>query len=310
MNKVLLLMGPTASGKTSLALSVAESIPIEIINVDSALIYQDLNIGSAKPSTQELSTVPHHLIDIVSPMDSYSVGSFVVDCKQAIDKIHANGKTPLLVGGTMMYYNALVNGLSVLPPSNPILKQTIEDELHRVGGRDKLYQELSLVDPRSLARININDTQRLVRAIEVYRLSGKAMSDFFIDNISVLDDYEYQAFAIIPSNRKILHDRISNRSSQMLQLGFIQEVQQLKLKYPNLNRDATSMRSVGYSQVWSYLAEECNEIELVELINAATRQLAKRQLTWLRSMKSCHVLDDELLSQQHLLQQILSEIKL
>ena len=293
-NKVLFLAGPTAVGKTDLAIRLAKSFPLEVISVDSALIYRELNIGSANPTVAEMEAVPHHLIDILSPLENYSVADFIRDCNQKINEIHRRGNIPILVGGTMMYYNALLNGLSELPETDLILREQLGNEF-ALHGNALMHQRLISFDPISAAKIAINDTQRIQRALEVCILSGKAMSQLQRDNHKPgLIDCNYLPLAIVPNSRNILHERINLRFVKMLKSGFIEEVEQLKLHYPNLTGEHNSMRSVGYRQVWQYLAGELSYNELIEQGQAATRQLAKRQITWLRSLPMNKVDDVEL----------------
>ena len=306
-NKAILLMGPTAVGKTSLVLQLSNYFPIEIVSVDSALIYRDLNIGSAKPNLDELSLVPHHLIDILSPLDNYSVANFLRDCNASIREINRRGKLPVLVGGTMMYFNALINGISQLPESNPELRQILENEFDHLGNRI-MHDRLALLDPISAARIAINDRQRIGRALEVYMITGKPMSDAIKDHkLPGLIDCSYLSMAILPENRSVLHKRINERFENMLKAGFIEEVIDLRQKYPFLCSDHNSMRTVGYRQVWEYLEGKITRESLSEQGMAATRQLAKRQITWLRSMDVITI-DDENLDLIVLLQKVIELI--
>ena len=277
-------MGPTASGKTLLALKLAEIYPIEIISVDSALIYTDMDIGTAKPTATELSQVPHHLINIINPLESYSVADFVKDSTAIANDILKRGKIPLFVGGTMMYFNALINGISELPVSNPEVRAQIEERIVR-DGIESLYAELKLIDLASSQKIMSTDTQRIIRALEVYKLTNTPMSQLQQElKPQIKHDLNFLSFRILPDNREILHSRINQRFVQMLENGFIDEVFHIRNKYPNLTINHTAMRCVGYKQVWQYLENEINYTELVEKGQAATRQLAKRQLTWLRNM--------------------------
>lgn len=306
-NKAIFLAGPTAVGKTELALRLAQRFPLEIISVDSALIYRGLNIGSAKPTLAEMAQVPHHLIDILSPLENYSVAEFLQDCNQAISEINQRGKLPLLVGGTMMYYNALVNGISQLPAANPELRAQLSDELVRYGNA-VLHQRLLELDPISAAKIEINDTQRLQRALEVCLLTGKPMSLVQQETKQAgLVNCQSLPLAIVPQDREIIHQRINSRFIKMLENGFIQEVQSLQHKYPQLTGDHNSMRSVGYRQVWQYLAGEFDLNELTLQGQAATRQLAKRQITWLRSMPLIKI-DDEALDLDRIEQQLIKQV--
>lgn len=306
--QAIFLMGPTASGKTALALSLAKIFPIEIISVDSALIYRDLNIGSAKPTPGELAAVPHYLIDILSPLQNYSVADFLSDCNCAIGEICSRGKLPVLVGGTMMYFNALMNGISKLPEADYRLRAKLELEFNKFGNQI-MHERLIALDPVSAAKIEVNDTQRIERALEVCYLTGKPMSQVQTESkLAGIVDCDYLPLAIVPSNRALLHQRINQRFDKMLADGFIEEVRQLKLSYPELTARHNSMRMVGYSQAWNFLAGNLTELEMTEQGKAATRQLAKRQITWLRSME-CVAIDDPELDANNLLAQAIELIK-
>ncbi|MBB1360647.1 tRNA (adenosine(37)-N6)-dimethylallyltransferase MiaA [Shewanella sp. SR44-4] len=278
--KVIFLMGPTASGKTALAIDMATQYNCEIISVDSALIYRDMNIGSAKPSAEELEMAPHKLIDILDPSESYSAADFRRDALLAIEDIISRGKTPLLVGGTMMYFKALLEGLSPLPSADEAIRQQILAQA-QTEGWDALHQELCNIDPVAGERIHPNDPQRLSRALEVYRISGKTMTELTQTKSAALP-YDVVQFAIAPSDRKVLHELIAKRFNIMLEQGFIEEVARLKAR-DDLHLELPSMRCVGYRQCWQYLDNEFDHATMVEKATAATRQLAKRQLTWLRS---------------------------
>ncbi|GGB47096.1 tRNA dimethylallyltransferase [Shewanella inventionis] len=273
-------MGPTASGKTALAIDMATQYNCEIISVDSALIYRGMDIGSAKPSAQELAVAPHRLIDILDPSESYSAADFRQDALAAIEDIIAQGKTPLLVGGTMMYFKALLDGLSPLPSANEAIRQQILLQAEAQGW-DSLHQELCAIDPIAGQRIHPNDPQRLSRALEVYRISGKTMTELTQTKSAALP-YDVVQFAIAPNDRKVLHNLIAKRFDIMLEQGFIDEVATLKAR-GDLHLELPSMRCVGYRQCWQYLDNEFDHATMVEKATAATRQLAKRQLTWLRS---------------------------
>ncbi|WP_153916442.1 tRNA (adenosine(37)-N6)-dimethylallyltransferase MiaA [Shewanella sp. TC10] len=278
--KVLFLMGPTASGKTALAIEMAQNHNCEIISVDSALIYRQMDIGSAKPNADELALAPHRLIDILDPSESYSAADFRRDALNEIEQIIARGKTPLLVGGTMMYFKALLEGLSPLPAADEKVRAEILQEAE-VQGWDALHQQLCEVDPVAGERIHPNDPQRLSRALEVFRITGKTMTELTATKSEALP-YDVVQFAIAPLDRKVLHELIAKRFKLMMEQGFIEEVQRLKDR-GDLHLDMPSMRCVGYRQCWQYLDEEFDHDTLVEKATAATRQLAKRQLTWLRS---------------------------
>ncbi|GGP37056.1 tRNA dimethylallyltransferase [Shewanella algicola] len=273
-------MGPTASGKTALAIDMATQHNCEIISVDSALIYRGMNVGSAKPTAQELAIAPHRLIDILDPSESYSAADFRRDALAAIEDIIARGKTPLLVGGTMMYFKALLDGLSPLPSANETIRKQILLQAEAQGW-ESLHQELCEIDPVAGQRIHPNDPQRLSRALEVYRISGKTMTELTQTKSAALP-YDVVQFAIAPNDRKVLHELIARRFNIMLEQGFIDEVATLKAR-GDLHLDMPSMRCVGYRQCWQYLDNEFDHATMVEKATAATRQLAKRQLTWLRS---------------------------
>ncbi len=281
-------MGPTASGKTSLAIDLCNLFPCDIVSVDSALIYRGMDIGTAKPSPEELQLAPHRLIDILEPAQSYSVAEFRNDALREMAEISARGRIPLLVGGTMMYYKALVDGLSPLPQSDESVRQGIDLEA-QTHGWQALHQQLVEIDPISAQRIHPNDPQRLMRAIEVFRLTGKPMTEL-LQQKSAPIPYQVTQFAIAPEQRSVLHDRIALRFTQMLEQGFEQEVQALKAR-GDLHLDMPSMRCVGYRQMWQYLQGEVDFSQMVEQGIAATRQLAKRQLTWLRSWQDLNWLD-------------------
>lgn len=283
MAKPLLLavMGPTAAGKTDLAIALSEHINAEIISVDSALIYRGMNIGTAKPSAEELRRAPHRLIDICDPAETYSVADFVRDAKSAITDILAAGRTPLLVGGTMLYFKALLEGLSPMPPSDPAVRAAIDKEAE-IFGWPALHAELARVDPACAARLHPNHSQRISRALEVYRISGTPMSVWQTGGSDGLQEsYRWAQIAVAPQERSVLHERIALRFDKMLELGFIEEVESL-YRRGDLHEDMPSIRAVGYRQVWQYLKGECDRAEMRERGVAATRQLAKRQLTWLR----------------------------
>ncbi len=277
----LALMGPTAAGKTDLAIALREHINADIISVDSALIYRGMDIGTAKPSAEELRRAPHRLIDICDPAESYSAADFVRDAKSAIAEIVAAGGIPLLVGGTMLYFKALLEGLSPMPPSNPEIRAAIEAEAAKRGW-PAMHDELADVDPISAARLHPNHSQRISRALEVFRMSGTPMSVWQSGGSGgVIDSYRWIQIAVAPQERTVLHQRIASRFDKMIELGFIEEVASLRQR-GDLHEDMPSMRAVGYRQAWQYLSGEYDLAEMRERSIAATRQLAKRQLTWLR----------------------------
>ncbi|MBU1620839.1 MAG: tRNA (adenosine(37)-N6)-dimethylallyltransferase MiaA [Gammaproteobacteria bacterium] len=288
--KVIFLMGPTASGKTSLAIDLHKSIPSELISVDSALIYKGMNIGTAKPTAAELADAPHHLIDILDPASSYSAADFRTDALRLIADIHSRGKTAILVGGTMLYFRTLLQGISPLPEADPEIRQQIEAEAAEHGW-GYLHQQLADFDPVSAARIHPNDPQRVNRAVEVYRLTGKSLTELTEDKGEPFP-YQVQQFAINPTDRSELHHRIAVRFRQMLDCGFADEVKAL-MQRSDLHLDLPSMRCVGYRQMWLHLQGQLSEQEMIDQGIAATRQLAKRQLTWLRSWPELNWLKTE-----------------
>lgn len=285
---VLAIMGPTASGKTALALDVAKHTECEIISVDSALVYKGMDIGTAKPTEQEQSLVPHHLIDIIDPAESYSVSQFVNDTTRLISEIHARGKLPMLVGGTMMYFNALINGISSLPKSNEVIREQINREA-QASGWTHLHNELKDVDAVSGERIHPNDPQRITRALEVYRSTGKTLTHWQRQE-GTKCPYEITQFAIAPEDRSILHERIERRFDLMLADGFEYEVKKL-FERGDLSDELPSIRSVGYRQMWQYFEGQLSYDDMRERGIIATRQLAKRQLTWLRGWQDVTWLD-------------------
>lgn len=286
--QVIFIMGPTASGKTALALALAQQIECEIISVDSALIYKEMDIGTAKPTTVELEAVPHHLIDILDPSMAYSVSQFRDDAARLISQIIARGRLPVLVGGTMMYYNALIKGLSTLPASNSGIRADIEAQA-RQKGWTMMHSELAQVDPICADRIHPNDPQRITRALEVYQISGQPMSALQAQSSGPIP-YSVAQFAIAPQERSVLHERIELRFRQMLAQNFEAEVQAL-MDRGDLMEDLPSIRCVGYRQMWQYLSGQMSRAEMVERGIIATRQLAKRQITWLRGWDDVHWLD-------------------
>ncbi|MCL4121243.1 UNVERIFIED_CONTAM: hypothetical protein GTU68_036773 [Idotea baltica] len=286
-------MGPTAAGKTDLAIALVNELPCELISVDSALIYRDMSIGSAKPDEVTLKKYPHKLIDILDPSQNYSVAEFRRDAMTAMHEITQRGHIPLLVGGTMLYFKALEDGLAELPGSNDSVRKALMERM-LLEGLDSLHQELAQIDPVSAARIHANDTQRLIRALEVYQLTNVTMTEHYraqAINKSYQFPYALSKFAVAPLDRSVLHERIAKRFMHMLENGFIEEVEYLRER-GDLGMDLPSMRSVGYRQVWSYLDERINYQQLCDQGISATRQLAKRQLTWLRKWNDIHWLHD------------------
>ena len=282
---VIALAGPTASGKTAAALAIADQMPVDIISVDSALVYRGMSIGTAKPSAAELAAVPHHLIDILDPLQAYSAAAFVTDATRLIDEIQARGKTPLLVGGTMLYFKALFEGLDAMPKADPEVRAAIEEEA-RAQGWPVLHAELAKVDPVTAARLKPADAQRIQRALEVYRISGQPMSAFHTGKSSAPQTDPAKTTLLIslePLDRAWLHARIAQRFDAMLAAGLVDEVKALRAR-GDLHPDLPSMRCVGYRQAWEALDGVFPIGELRDRGIFATRQLAKRQITWLRSM--------------------------
>ena len=281
----LAIAGPTASGKTAAALAIASVLPVEIVSVDSALVYRGMDVGTAKPSAQELATVPHHLIDIRDPLQAYSAAEFVRDATQLVHAIHARGKHPLFVGGTMLYFKALFDGIDDMPPADATVREQLEAEA-RAQGWPALHAELQRVDPATAARLPPGDSQRIQRALEVFRLTGRPLSSFHTRGDDAQPSAAARATTLIslePTDRAWLHARIAQRFDAMLAAGLLDEVQRLRER-GDLNPDLPSMRCVGYRQAWEALDAVFPMAELRERGIAATRQLAKRQITWLRSM--------------------------
>ena len=279
----IFLMGPTSSGKTDLAIQLRQQLPVEVISVDSALIYRGMDIGTAKPSKAELALAPHRLIDICDPAESYSAANFRTDALREMQEISAQGKIPLLVGGTMLYYKALLEGLSPLPSADEKVRSEIEAKAALIGWGG-LHQELGKIDPISAQRINPNDSQRINRALEVFYLTGKTLTELTAQKGEALP-YDILQFAIAPEQREVLHLRIEQRFHKMIELGFQQEVEKL-YRRPDLNENLPSIRCVGYRQMWEYLRGDYDHDEMVFRGICATRQLAKRQITWLRGWTS------------------------
>ncbi|MCY1278797.1 tRNA dimethylallyltransferase [compost metagenome] len=294
----IFLMGPTAAGKTDLALELARVLPCELVSVDSALIYRGMDIGTAKPSSEVLAEFPHRLIDIRDPAESYSAAEFRSDALAAMAEISARGRIPLLVGGTMLYYKTLLEGLADMPSADPAVRAELE-AWAAAEGLEALHRELARVDPESAARIHRNDPQRLVRALEVFRVSGTTMSahrqrqagqDLGTGGAAAQLPYTVAQLAIAPAQRQTLHGRIAERFQSMLEQGFVEEVEALRRR-GDLHAGLPSMRAVGYRQVWDYLDGRLTRGEMVERGIIATRQLAKRQFTWLRGWPELHWLD-------------------
>jgi tRNA dimethylallyltransferase len=292
--KALMLLGPTASGKTALAMDLVDrfavSHPLEIISVDSALVYRDMNIGTAKPDPVLLARYPHHLLDLIAPTEAYSAAAFCKDAIAAMNEIVARGHTPLMVGGTMLYAKALLEGLSDLPEADADVRDAIEARA-ATEGWPQMHAELALVDPATAARLKPNDAQRIQRALEVWQLTGtpisalqqRAASDYKLP-------FEMHVIGLVPAERAVLHQRIADRFDAMLAAGLVDELRCLKARYP-LNADMPSMRAVGYRQAWEFLEGRFGERMLRDTGIAATRQLAKRQMTWLRAMPYVTIFD-------------------
>lgn len=286
---VIFLMGPTASGKTDLAIALREHLPVELISVDSALVYRGMDIGSAKPTAEELAAAPHKLIDIRDPSQPYSAADFVADAEREIAAIHAQGKIPLLVGGTMLYFKALLDGLADMPEADPDIRAQIERDAAQFGW-PFIHQQLAEIDPDVAAEIHPNHSQRLSRALEVYRASGKTMSELRRAQASTSAELFSERFnlvqiAIAPRDRAVLHERIALRFNKMIEAGLIDEVQAL-YRRGDLHADLPAIRAVGYRQVWDFIEGRLSHDEMIERGIIATRQLAKRQFTWLRGWQN------------------------
>ncbi|MCG7875819.1 MAG: tRNA (adenosine(37)-N6)-dimethylallyltransferase MiaA [Candidatus Thiodiazotropha taylori] len=284
-------MGPTASGKTALAVALVERLPLEIISVDSALIYRGMDIGTAKPDQATLRIAPHRLIDIRDPSESYSAAAFREDALTEMAEITRAGRVPLLVGGTMLYFKALEEGLSDLPEADPGIRSRLEQELGRLG-LEALHQRLSCLDPAAGRRIHANDPQRILRALEVIEISGKTLTELQQGGVGHTFPYSVLKLVRAPLERSLLYARIERRFREMLAQGFEREVSAL-MRRGDLSPAMPSMRAVGYRQMLSYLLGELSREEMIERGIIATRQLAKRQFTWLRSCRGCHWLDEE-----------------
>ena len=277
----LCLMGPTASGKTAVVFELADRLPVEIVSVDSAQVFRDMDIGTAKPDRATLAKYPHHLIDLITPEKSYSAARFRADALRVMGEIAARGRIPLLAGGTMLYFKALREGLSDLPPADAELRREIDAEAARRGW-PALHADLAQLDPETAARLKPGDAQRIQRALEVVRLTGAPLAASLARKVESALPFRLVQFALLPSDRAVLHERIAQRFDAMLAAGLVDEIRGLRKKY-RLHAGLPSMRCVGYRQAWDYLEGSCDRAGLREKGIAATRQLAKRQLTWLRS---------------------------
>jgi len=289
--KAIFLMGPTAAGKTALAMDLYDKLPCELISVDSALIYKGMDVGTAKPTAAELEKYPHHLVDIIDPSESYSAAQFREDVLPLMQDIVARGKIPVLVGGTMMYFNALTKGMAQLPQADESIRAEITKMADQEGW-PAVHQQLQEVDPESAQRLAPNDSQRIQRALEVFRISGKTLTKHWEEQEQQKLPFDVLNLAIMPKERKTLHQRIEQRFSLMLEQGFIEEVQALYDR-GDLNLEMPSMRCVGYRQAWMYINGEIDHKTMIEKGVVATRRLAKRQITWLRSWQDLHWFDLE-----------------
>ena len=288
--KAFAVLGPTAGGKTGLALRLAQRFPLEIISLDSALVYRGMDIGTAKPTAEELASVPHHLIDIISPLQSYSAAEFAADCLRLCGEISVRGRMPLIVGGTMMYFHALVNGLNDLPQADAGVRAQLQAQKAEQG-IEGLYRRLCEVDAATAAWLKPGDTQRIERALEVFLLTGRPLSDHLAVQTAYRVPLRLHTLVLFPQRRELLHEAIARRFRLMLEQGFLEEVGRLKAEYPSLTAEHNSMRCVGYRQAWDYLDGACAYDAFVDAGIAATRQLAKRQLTWLRKTEADTLLD-------------------
>ncbi len=282
-------MGPTASGKTEIAVELAERFPLDLISVDSALVYRGMDIGTAKPDVDTLKRVPHRLINIRDPEESYSAGEFVRDARREIEASFGRGRVPLLVGGTMMYFRALTEGIAELPEADAEIRAAIDAEA-LAGSWPAMHAQLAEVDAAAAARIKPNDSQRIQRALEVYRISGRPLSEWQAEAGGEVDDNRYLKFALLIQSRSLLHERIARRLEQMMDQGFVEEVRALMAR-PGLTAGHPSMRAVGYRQIWAYLEGKDSLEDARKKAQAATRQLAKRQMTWLRSEQQVTTVD-------------------
>ena len=288
-NPVVCLAGPTASGKTDFAIRLREKFPLEIISVDSALVYRGMDIGTAKPDAETLKRAPHRLINIRDPEDSYSAGNFIRDAVVEMNDIRGSGRIPLLVGGTMMYFRSLTEGIAELPEADPEIRASLDTEAAAIGWT-AMHRKLGEIDPVTAARVNPNDSQRIQRALEVFRISGRSMSEWQTADRRSEPDNSYLKLALVPRLRSELHERIGRRLQTMFEQGFVEEVEALRQR-PGLGSRSSSMRAVGYRQIWSHLDGEYDLPAAQDKALAATRQLAKRQLTWLRSDQQLNCFD-------------------
>ena len=292
----LFILGPTASGKTALTLALAQQQPIEIISVDSALVYRGMDIGTAKPSRAEQAICPHHLIDIIEPTEAYSAAQFAADAQRLIHEIHARGRLPVLVGGTMLYVKALLEPLTELPESDAQIRAQIDAQAADLGW-PAMHAQLAQIDPITAARIEPNDAQRINRALEIFHISGKPMAEWLAEDTTTHElSFKPILTALIPEPRAVLHERINQRFVTMLNEGFLDEMRTLRAR-GDLHLGLPSMRCVGYRQAWEHLDGAYGYDELIEKGQAATRQLAKRQMTWIRGMTQIRVFDSTVMPQ-------------
>lgn len=286
---VILLMGPTAAGKTDLALNLAERFPVEIVSVDSAMVYRGMDIGTGKPDAATLRQFPHHLVDILDPAQAYSAGQFVRDARHVIDAVHGRGRIPLLVGGTMLYFRALRGGLADLPEADPATRAQIDTQ-GAERGWPALHTELAAIDPRAAARIQPNDAQRIQRALEVFRVTGRTLSELHAAAAPPPEDLAFASYAWVPADRERLYAAIALRFEKMLETGLLQEVRRLHAR-GDLHERLPSIRSVGYRQLWQHLVAEMPLAAAVANAIVATRHLARRQLVWLRADREIKWMD-------------------
>lgn len=286
---LIAVMGPTACGKTALAIELAQALNGEIISVDSALVYKGMDIGTAKPNSEEMAQAKHHLIDVCDPSEAYSAAQFAADAKRLIDEIQAKGKRVILAGGTMLYFKALLEGMANMPSSDATLRAQLSEELNTLGA-EALHQRLHSLDPISAKRIHPNDPQRLLRALEVHALTGQTLSELHATQLERPSPYAVHKIGLIPSCRDTHRGLVAKRFEMMLEAGFLKEVEAL-FKRDDLHLDLPAIRSVGYRQAWLYLQGEYRFDEMVERAIIATRQLAKRQMTWLRKEPDLHRFD-------------------
>ena len=301
---VLFLMGPTASGKTALAVELVQRLPFEIVSVDSALVYREMDIGTAKPDAEIRRLAPHRLVDILDPAEAYSAGRFRSDARREIAAIQAAGHVPLLVGGTMLYFRALERGLAELPSADPAVRARLAAELAERGGA-ALHARLARLDPAAAARIHPRDPQRVQRALEVFELTGRPLTELCADRRDELLPFRIVRLIVAPADRRVLHQRIEQRFGAMLEQGFVAEVERLRAR-GDLDPDKPSMRAVGYRQVWAYLDGRLDRAAMVERGIAANRQFAKRQLTWLRAEADAAWLDS---ASRQLLDRVIADVR-